>query len=960
MTIALNMILVALSAGASPEVQVKNGVLTLRQAGAQVAVRLDAPQLGFEAATLAPVPADSANLSGKHLLSESMVELACPKRTLPNEATVETVLCLQWSEKESILRKWARIRLDKPGYRLDEVILESVKSSGGASEWPPTDIQSQPAFEPGVFYGIEFPVAAVRKEGDRLLLAHRPGAIIEPGVWHETRKAVFGLSAPGQEKEAFRRYIMAHRVPSSDLHIDYNSWWTSPVPYTEKDILDLMQIFETQFYKPYGGRFDSFCIDMGWSNAKALWEIDPKLFPDGFTHIQQAAKKMDSQLGLWISPSAVYPPALDVPWAKSQGYEGQKDGLCLGGARYQAAFGQQLAKMIDQYHVQQFKFDGYRITCPEKDHGHPADQLSAEPIAEGMILAAKTIHEHSKDAWIEPTCFGWNPSPWWLFYFNSVIGSFGDDAPYGRVPAPVYRESYTTARDFFNLQGAYWNPIPPAAQEILGIIHQTDEPFMNDAVMTILRGHRFLPLYVNPKYMNETRWKSLAETLKWARKHVPDFEETHPLLPASWQNGQCPRFTNDAVMPREPYGYAHRMKHGTMVALRNPWIVPQSYNLTLDAASGFADLGKPYNAVSLYPEPRVYAEKVAFGGKLNLLLAPYETLVLSFDEKSAGDLPKADAGTPIEIAPVSPRLETFAFDDSLPALGPDWTCLAGGVASATQLTIDAEVNVMSPQATLLILLDGAPNALSATAKIDGKDVAMRATGSSTGWSATGAPKPEIWTFLDAPLHPGKNHIEATVLFAAEGVKTSAWIWATRPGAKDTPPEELPQPETLSIKALPVLEPIDTPPVSAQKRPRPVERINGAFLDTLAPQSATAGWGTVRMNQSVWEKPITIGGKIYPRGIGTHAPSRIVYPLDKQYKRFQAEAGADGATAPTVTFEVWVDGTKRWESGLMTRDMPARFVNLDVSGAASLELVVGDGGNGLGADHADWAEARLLR
>ncbi len=115
-----------------------------------------------------------------------------------------------------------------------------------------------------------------------------------------------------------------------------------------------------------------------------------------------------------------------------------------------------------------------------------------------------------------------------------------------------------------------------------------------------------------------------------------------------------------------------------------------------------------------------------------------------------------------------------------------------------------------------------------------------------------------------------------------------------------------------------------------------------------------------MNQSVWQKPMTIGSKSYSRGIGTHAPSRIVYALDKQYTRFQAEAGADGATGPTVTFEVWVDGAKRWESGLMTRDLPAKRVDVEITGASSLELVVGDGGNGVGADHADWAEARLLR
>ena len=143
--------------------------------------------------------------------------------------------------------------------------------------------------------------------------------------------------------------------------------------------------------------------------------------------------------------------------------------------------------------------------------------------------------------------------------FTSIpsIGTFGDDAPAGRIPSPIYRESYTSARDFFNLQGAYLLPIPINAQEVLGIIHQTPEPFMNDAVVTVMRGHMFLPLYVNPKFMNDARWDALAGLLKWARNNAEVLDQTVPLLPASWRQGQAPRFSDEPTMPREPYGYAH-------------------------------------------------------------------------------------------------------------------------------------------------------------------------------------------------------------------------------------------------------------------------------------------------------------------------------------------------------------------------------------------------------------------
>jgi alpha-glucosidase len=34
------------------------------------------------------------------------------------------------------------------------------------------------------------------------------------------------------------------------------------------------------------------------------------------------------------------------------------------------------------------------------------------------------------------------------------------------------------------------------------------------------------------------------------------------------------------------------------------------------------------------------------------------------------------------------------------------------------------------------------------------------------------------------------------------------------------------------------------------------------------------------------------------------------------------------------------------------------VDVDVSGAQQLDLIIGDGGDGDGTDHGDWADARL--
>jgi beta-galactosidase len=58
-------------------------------------------------------------------------------------------------------------------------------------------------------------------------------------------------------------------------------------------------------------------------------------------------------------------------------------------------------------------------------------------------------------------------------------------------------------------------------------------------------------------------------------------------------------------------------------------------------------------------------------------------------------------------------------------------------------------------------------------------------------------------------------------------------------------------------------------------------------------------------------------------------------------------------------EVRIDGRSVWVSGLLTRESLAQRIDVDVTGAQRLELLVGDGGNGIAADHADWADAMLL-
>jgi hypothetical protein len=470
---------------------------------------------------------------------------------------------------------------------------------------------------------------------------------------------------------------------------------------------------------------------------------------------------------------------------------------------------------VQRYGIRHVKLDGYCLECPETGHGHAPGALSAEAMAEGGIAAFTAVRKVQPEFWLESTCFGWNPSPWWLFHVNSVIGTFGDDAPRGRVPAPVYRESYTTGRDYYNLQGAARMPVPIVAQEVLGVIHQTPEPFMNDAVITALRGHAFLPLYLNPAYLGEPRWKALAQFLQWSRRNASMLEETTPILPAAWREGKVPHFSNDEVMPREPYGYAHWKQGRGLVALRNPWIVPQTVALRLDDDLGVEKGARKLDVVSLYPEPRLYDKGARFGDTLQVPLAPYETVVLTLAKKlETRGLSRASqvVGKGVVVTKVNRDLNRVEFKGARPALVPVGTDLGPKGPTGLELKLEAEVAIAAPTAELLVLAE-AGKALPAPVEqrllVDGKEVTLTSSSSAAGWAATGQPVKEHWLFLKASVPGGKHQISLKLVWNDAEMRLSAWVWATKPGGgMPSYHNALPSPETISLDAQPLLSPVD--------------------------------------------------------------------------------------------------------------------------------------------------------
>ena len=141
-----------------------------------------------------------------------------------------------------------------------------------------------------------------------------------------------------------------------------------------------------------------------------------------------------------------------------------------------------------------------------------------------------------------------------------------------------------------------------------------------------------------------------------------------------------------------------------------------------------------------------------------------------------------------------------------------------------------------------------------------------------------------------------------------------------------------------------------------------------FEPILAAQNA---WGPIELDRSNGEqkagdgKTITLGGKKYARGFGTHAGSELRFGLagtnGAVCTRFTADIGIDAEVGRkgSVVFQVFLDGVKAYDSGVMRGSSATKQVDVPINGQQQLRLVVTDAGDGISYDHADWAIPKVF-
>jgi alpha-galactosidase len=135
-----------------------------------------------------------------------------------------------------------------------------------------------------------------------------------------------------------------------------------------------------------------------------------------------------------------------------------------------------------------------------------------------------------------------------------------------------------------------------------------------------------------------------------------------------------------------------------------------------------------------------------------------------------------------------------------------------------------------------------------------------------------------------------------------------------------------------------------------------------WLSSLDLTHVVQGWGQPQADKSVTGQPLSIAGRRFEHGLGTHADGLIRLELKGGAEKFSAFVGVDddaGNPSASLSFKITGDGKTLWQTGLMRLGQHAEQVELDIKGIQTLVLAVDSAGNGIDFDHADWADAKLL-
>jgi hypothetical protein len=544
-----------------------------------------------------------------------------------------------------LLATWRAVLRDGSNYVTQYVTLEAQGDPVAVEELTLLDldvpgaevrgvVEGSPVVAGNLFFACEHPMAANRVEDGRVIGSSRRYRPVGPDA-PCVRSSVIGVAPPGQMRRAFLYYVERERARPYRLFLHYNSWWDIAWPdrkMNEEGCARVIEIFGRELVKKRGVPMDSFVFDDGWDDPKSLWRFHAA-FPQGFGPLRKAAEEHGSAVGTWLSPWGGYGRAKAdrLAYGKTQGFETNSRGFSLAGPKYYGRFRDVCIDMIREYDVNYFKFDGIAggVNAPGAPREFGAD-------VEALLQLTGELRRARPDVYLSITTGTW-PSPYWLWYGDSVWRNGGDCGFHGAGPM---RQQWITYRDMFTRRMIVDRaPLYPLnSLMIVSVCYaqlgtatkMTDDvgDLADEIRMAFGGGSQLFELYVTPQKMSPRAWDVLAECARWSRANADVLVDVH------WLGGDPGK--------GEIYGYAAWSPRKGILVVHNPGDAAGS--ITFDLASALElppGSAREYSVQSRWAQPgREVDAKLRADEPWKLEMEPFEVRVLeAVAEKQVRSLP---------------------------------------------------------------------------------------------------------------------------------------------------------------------------------------------------------------------------------------------------------------------------------------------------------------------------------
>ena len=589
-----------------------------------------------------PADAFSLRLDGGRILRFSALDLVAnptTTRTIGDPKAIRRADRLSRSELTATARdpetgallRWRALLLDRSRYLRQELSVVA-----GAHDLPVRDVaawdfdldnarmegavKGSPVVSGPMFLAFEHPLSLTSVEGSHVRCSLPRELPIRAGST-VVYSSVIGFAEEGQLRRGFLEYVEDQRAHPYRTFLHYNNWYDLGYfgQYNEASVLDRMREFGSELTSKRGATLDSFLMDDGWDDPKSLWNFHSG-FPDGFANVALAARSLRAGVGVWLSPWGGYgkPKEERVRFGREQGFEIEEGGFALSGPKYYQRFRDVCRRMIAEYDVNQFKFDGT---------GN-ANRVSAGSRFDSDFDAALSLIEDLRQA--KPDLYvnlttGTYPSPFWLRFADSIWRG-GEDHDFAGVGS--WRQRWITYRDAATYEHVVRaGPLFPLNSLMLhGIIygdkaaHLSTDPeggFRAEVRSYFGTGTQLQELYLSPHLLSAENWDDLAEATIWSRANAATLVDTH------WVGGDPAKL--------EAYGWAAWSPANGILTLRNPADRPQAFVADIERLFELSP-GAPrqYRATSPWKSDRAKEPLALQGGSpREFQLAPFEVLNLN-------------------------------------------------------------------------------------------------------------------------------------------------------------------------------------------------------------------------------------------------------------------------------------------------------------------------------------------